>query len=105
MKKKLTLHILCERGLAPGTVPTYALAIHRGITGRGGGVYTVPYPSWQQLSAALTAVGVEEPKLADLKAELDREGRSHIPEVVLDEADVRHLGFTHKQIPASAFAR
>jgi hypothetical protein len=77
---------------------------HRETAGRGGGIHTVPYPSWQHLSAALNAVGIEESELPDLKAKLDREGRGHIPEVLLDEADVRNLGFTRKQIPANAFA-
>ena len=104
MKKEWTLHLLCQRGSAHSVAPIYAVAIYRETAGRDGGIHTVPYPSWQQLSAALTAVGVEESDLPDLKVELDRAARCHISEVFLDEADVRSLGFTHKQIPSSAFA-
>ena len=104
MKKKWTLHILCQKGSAHSIAAIYAVAIDRETAARGGGIHTVPYPSWQHLSAALTAVGIEDSGLPDLKAKLDREGRGHIPEVFLDEADVRSLGFTRKQIPASAFA-
>ena len=104
MKKPWTLHILCQKGSAHSIAPIYAVAIHWETTGRGGGIHTVPYPSWQHLSAALTALGFEESELPDLKARLDRESRCHLPEVFLDEADVRSLGFTREQIPGSAFA-
>lgn len=104
MKKQWTLHILSHRGSPPGIGPTYAIAIHRESTEGDGGIHTVPYLSWQHLSAALTAVGVAESELPDLKSKLDRAARCHISEVFLDEADVRTLGFTPKQIPTRAFA-
>jgi hypothetical protein len=104
VKKQWTLYIVRHKGSPPGIGPTYAIAIHGEITGRDGGIQTVPYLSWQHLSAALIAVGVEDSELPDLKTELDRAARCHISEMFLDEADVRTLGFTLKQIPSIAFA-
>jgi len=46
MKKKWTLHILCQKGSAHSIAPIYAVAINRETAGRGGGIHTVPYPSW-----------------------------------------------------------
>lgn len=106
MKKSWTLHIVSHKGSAPGIPPTYTVGIHRfqQHTGEGGAFPSVHHPSWQHLSAALDDVGVEEEHLAKFKAELDRKDTCSIPEILLDEAGVRRLGFTPQHVPASAFA-
>jgi hypothetical protein len=102
MKKKWTLHILSHKGSVSSIPSTYTVALSQG-TGPGGGMPTVHHPSWHHLSVALRAIGVDESKIAELKAEIDSKHSVNIQEVSLDETDVRQLGFTEQQVPTAMF--
>jgi hypothetical protein len=62
---------------------------------------TVHHPSWQHLSTALAAVGIEEPQLMDLKTKLEEESAFDVRDVPLDETDIQRLGFSAQQVPLS----
>ena len=105
MKKNWTLHILAHKGRLAGGRATYTLGIHRdsGDIAENGAMPTVHHPSWQHLSAALVAVGVDESQLMDLIAKLGAESACDI-QAYLDEADIQRLGFTAQQVPPSTFS-
>ena len=76
-----------------GGHPTYTLGILPASqdAAQSGAMPTVHHPSWQHLSVALAAVGVEESQLMDVKAKVEAESACDIQEVPLDEADVQWL--------------
>lgn len=106
MKKNWTLHILAHKCRVEGGRPTFTLGIHRDneTIGQSGAMPTVHHPSWQHLSVALAAVGVDESQLMELEAKLEAESACDIHVVHLDEADIQRLGFTAQQVPPSAFS-
>jgi len=54
---------------------------------------TVHHPSWQQIVARLSDVGVHREVLNRAKAELDEAGSTTIQEVTITDSQLEQLGF------------
>jgi hypothetical protein len=94
MKRLWTLHLIAHRS-NDGTM-SYTVARHLSNqrTGEGGGMQQATPQPWEQLSRALEQVGYDVFSIANLKKTLDFKQSDDIHEVLLDESQLRVIGFT-----------
>lgn len=95
MKPHWTLHII--KNQQRGAETTYTVKRHPSSQagGEGGAMAAASPQAWGRLSGLLERVARVEPaRLAMLKKELDDKGSIDVPEMALDNLDLRLIGFT-----------
>lgn len=93
MKTRYTLHIIALDPRQPGAESTYHVT-RQEIKGPGDAMPKTPPHLWRTLSRALWQVGCDVATIAALKSDLDKTHRTDIPEILLDDVNLRTIGFT-----------
>lgn len=94
MKPLWTLHIV--KNQQRGAETTYTVGRHASDA-EGGAMPQASPQSWGRLSRLLEQVARVDPsRMAVLKKELDASGSADLPEMALDNFDLRLIGFTDR---------
>lgn len=93
MKTPYTLHIVAIDPRQPGAESTYRVMRHE-TKGPGDAMPQTPAHLWRTLSHALWQVGCDVATIAALKSDLDKTHSADIPEMLLDDINLRTIGFT-----------
>jgi hypothetical protein len=93
MKTPYTLHIVAIDPRQPGAESTYRVMRHE-TKGPGDAMPRTPPNLWSGLRHALGRVGCNVATIAALKIDLDKKRSADIPEMLLDDANLRTIGFT-----------
>lgn len=93
LKTPYNLHIVAFAPRQPGAESTYR--VMRGETKEPEG----PMPQtathlWRTLSRALYLVGCDVARIATVKSDLDKTHSTDMPNMLLDDVDLRTIGFT-----------
>jgi hypothetical protein len=93
MKTPYTLHIVAIDPRQPGAESTYRVMRHE-TKGPGDAMPQTPPHLWRALSRALWQVGCDVATIAALKSDLDKTRSADIPKMLLDDVNLRTIGFT-----------
>jgi hypothetical protein len=93
MKTSYTLHIVAVDPRQPGAESTYRVMRHE-TKSPGGAMPQTPPHLWRTLSRALWQVGCDVTTIAALKSDLDKTRSTDIPDMLLDDVNLRTIGFT-----------
>ena len=95
MKPLWTLHVIKNQQRGAETTYTVMRHLSSQTTVESGAMPQAAPQSWGRLSRVLEQVARAEPsRLAQLKKELDSQGSIDLPEMALDNLDLRLIGFT-----------
>jgi hypothetical protein len=93
LKSPYTLHVVALDPRQPGAESTYRVMRH-GTRDPGDAMQRTPPHLWRTLSHALYRVGCDVTTIAALKRDLDKTRSADIPEMLLDDVNLRTIGFT-----------
>jgi hypothetical protein len=93
LKTPYTLHVVAFDPRQPGAEATYQVTRHE-VRGLGDAMPRTPPHLWRTLSHALYRVGCDVATIAALKSDLDKTRSADIPEMLLDDINLRTIGFT-----------
>jgi hypothetical protein len=93
LKTAYTLHVVAFDPRQPGAEATYQVTRHE-TRGPGDAVPRTPPHLWRTLSHALYRVGCDVATIAALKSALEKTRSADIPEMLLDDVNLRTIGFT-----------
>lgn len=93
MKTPYSLHIVAFDPRKPGAESTYRVMRHD-TRSPGTAMLQTPPHLWRTLSRALWQVGCDVATIAALKSDLDKTRSTDIPNMLLDDVNLRTIGFT-----------
>lgn len=93
MKTPYNLHIVAFDPRQPGAESTYRVTRQEAKDPEAAMPPTPPH-LWRTLSHALRQVGCDVATIAALKRDLDKTRSTDIPNMLLDNANLRTIGFT-----------
>jgi hypothetical protein len=93
LKSPYTLHIVAFDPRQPGAEWTYRVT-RQETRDREGPMPQTPTHLWRTLSHALYLVGCDVATIAAAKSDLDKTRSTNIPNMLLDDVDLRTIGFT-----------
>jgi hypothetical protein len=96
MKQLWTLHFIRYQPKTRAEQATYGITRHLTNQSRGeeGGMPQTQPMVWDRISRAQEQVGCDQMSIVILKKNLDAKGSDSVIEVLLDESQLRVLGFT-----------
>jgi hypothetical protein len=93
MKIPYTLHVVAIAPRQPGAESTYQVT-RRETRGPVDTRPQTPAHLWRRLSHALWQVGCGVAMITALKIDLDKKHSADVPEMLLDDVNLRTIGFT-----------
>jgi hypothetical protein len=93
LKSPYTLHIVAFDPRQPGAEPTYRV-MRQETQGAEGPMPQTKTHLWRTLSHALYLIGCDVATIAAVKSDLDKTHSTDIPNMLLDDVNLRTIGFT-----------
>ena len=93
LKSPYTLHIVAFDPRQPGAESTYRV-MRQETKGPEGQMLQTKTHLWRTLSHALYLVGCDVATIAAVKSNLDKTHSTDIPNMLLDDVNLRTIGFT-----------
>jgi hypothetical protein len=93
LKSPYTLHITAFDPRQPGAESTYRVMLQE-TKGPEGPMPQTKTHLWRTLSHALYLVGCDVATIAAVKSDLDKTHSTDIPNMLLDDVNLRTIGFT-----------
>jgi hypothetical protein len=93
LKSPYNLHIVAFDPRQPGAESTYRV-MRQETKGPDGAIPQTQIHLWRTLSHALHLVGCDVATIAAVKSDLDKTHSTDIPNMLLDDANLRTIGFT-----------